>query len=404
MNLLERFKSTIYEFKYRKMIFMIAVFFSTLYHLGFLITFRILGVMPMFYFNFFSVTLFAVVSFLSFKINNFVIPYAFCWVEVVAHQILADYFIGSAAGFHFFILLIGLLAELCFGHHFILSTIYGLVSIIIFVVIEAIGPHIMPVYDIPYQVITVIKVVNISLTAIVIFFGLFIYALLAINVEENLEDQVNQKTEKLITLQNHIIVSLSNLVENRDQDTGKHILRTSAYAALIATKALKEELYPDVITEDFIDLIKKAAPMHDIGKIVVPDYVLKKPGKLTEDEFELMKKHTLEGERIIIDVIGISEDTEYVQTAIDVAVSHHERWDGTGYPHKLAAHNIPVSARIMAIADVFDALVSPRCYKEPFPLEKAFNIIQEESGTHFDPDLVRIFLENKNEVIQIFES
>lgn len=217
------------------------------------------------------------------------------------------------------------------------------------------------------------------------------------------EEMLAEQHQKIIDIQNNTIISLSNLVENRDSDTGEHVRRTSAYVSLISLKAQVNGLYKDILTDEFIMLAGKAAPMHDIGKIVVPDRILKKPGKLTTEEFEEIKRHTVEGGRIISEIFGKSEDQSYVRIAKEIATSHHERWDGTGYPHGLKGEEIPLSARIMAIADVFDALVSPRCYKEPFPLAKAMEIIREESGTHFDPVLVDLFLSMEDDTLAIME-
>ena len=162
-------------------------------------------------------------------------------------------------------------------------------------------------------------------------------------------------------------------------------------------------IYTDILTDDYISLITKAAPMHDIGKIVVPDNILKKPGKLTPEEFEQIKRHTVEGGRIVEEVIGDHDDKEYLQIAKEIATCHHERWDGKGYPEGLKEDEIPLSARIMAIADVFDALVSPRCYKEPFPIETAMDIIKKEAGSHFDPLLAELFLSMQDDAMAIME-
>lgn len=210
------------------------------------------------------------------------------------------------------------------------------------------------------------------------------------------------QNERMLKLQNNTIVSLSNLVENRDEDTGSHVLRTRDYVELIATKAYLTGEYSE-LDETTINNFVKAAPMHDIGKIVVPDAVLKKPGKLTPEEFGLIKMHAAKGGTIIQDVLGTGDDADYVRVAKEIATYHHEKYDGTGYPEGIKGTEIPLSARIMTIADVFDALVSPRCYKDPMPVEKAFSIIEQEAGTHFDPELSRIFLDSKEEVIAIMD-
>ena len=160
----------------------------------------------------------------------------------------------------------------------------------------------------------------------------------------------------------------------------------------MAEEARKTVEYKDVLTDDYIELLVKAAPMHDIGKIVVPDAILKKPGKLTLDEFLQIQRHTVEGARIVHEVLDDNSAPEYIQMAVDIALCHHEKWNGSGYPQQLANFDIPVCARIMAIADVFDALVSIRCYKESMSSDEAFQIIESSSGKHFDPVLVECFL------------
>lgn len=214
-------------------------------------------------------------------------------------------------------------------------------------------------------------------------------------------DEVQDKEQKLIKFQEHTINSLSNLVENRDTETGEHAKRTSIFIEIIAHQTLKDGHYTEILTEDYIKNMVKAAPMHDIGKIVVSDTLLKKPGKLSFEEYELMKEHASEGGRIVKDIIGISDDRDYVKTAIEMAQWHHEHWDGTGYPDRLKKTEIPLCARFMAIADVFDALVFERCYKKPIPPDQAFEIMLAESATHFDPILIEEFLKVKDQILRI---
>jgi len=215
------------------------------------------------------------------------------------------------------------------------------------------------------------------------------------------ENEIKEKNERLIQIQKHIIMSLSALVENRDKDTGLHVFRTSLYVKILAQEAKKRGLYSDIITDEYIDLLEKAAPMHDIGKIVVSDTILKKPGKLTDEEFKEMQKHALEGGRIILDVLGNSESPEYLRIATEITECHHEKWNGQGYPKGLSGEEIPLSARIMALADVFDALVSARCYKKEMTDDEAFGIIEEGIGKHFDPDLARLFISMRDEITEI---
>lgn len=408
MEYFERIQKALIEFKHTRVISIITVLFALIYHIVFLFVFRSLAVYPMFYYNFYSVTVFFGLSIIVPRLKSFIIPYTVAFFEVVVHQVLADYYVGSNSAFHYFILLIGLLPVVAFERHYFLSMLFQVLGSAGFVVLECIGSKLLPKYHIPDNYILIIKIINISLTMFVIFCILLIFSFIEQAVQEKLEIKVLEKTEeaekeseKRLDLQNHIINSLASLVENRDTDTGEHILRTSAYVEILARKAYENGVYPDVIDEKFIDLMKRAAPMHDIGKIVVSDSVLKKPGKLTPEEFDQMKLHTTEGGRIINEVIGVSEDKEFISIASDVANYHHERWDGKGYPYGLRGTEIPVCARIMALADVFDALVSPRCYKEPMPQQEAFKIIKEESGSHFDPILAELFLESKYETERV---
>ena len=144
--------------------------------------------------------------------------------------------------------------------------------------------------------------------------------------------------------------------------------------------------------------------MHDLGKISTPDYILQKPGKLTDEEFEVMKKHAAKGGEIILDTFGGINDKEFLDIAYNVARYHHEKWDGTGYPDKLKGEDIPLCARIMAIADVFDAVSAPRCYRPALPLETCFKIIEDGMGKHFDPALAKLFLEQRDKVTEVYNS
>jgi len=216
--------------------------------------------------------------------------------------------------------------------------------------------------------------------------------------------EVKKKEKRIVDIQEHTIVSLSNLVENRDTDTGEHVLRTSDYVELLANQCLKDGLFPEVIDERFIRLLRKAAPMHDIGKIVVSDSVLKKPARLTEEEFTEMKRHVSEGGRIVREVLDDFDDSDYIRISTEVATYHHEKYNGSGYPYGLEGENIPLSARIMAIADVFDALVSPRVYKAPMSYEEACEIFKHDKGIHFDPVLTDEFLKIYDKFIAINES
>ncbi len=218
-------------------------------------------------------------------------------------------------------------------------------------------------------------------------------------IQQDIQAKLISDQETISRMQEHIISGLANLIENRDLETGEHVTRTSEFVRALAEFARADGVYRSRLNDRAISLMYRAAPLHDVGKIVVPDDILKKPGRLTEEEFAQMKRHASEGGRIVREVLGSVADSEYLSIAEEIAACHHERWDGKGYPAGLAGEDIPLCARIMAIADVFDALVSERCYKKAMPPEEALKIIREESGTHFDPSLVHVFLNHSTAFI-----
>ncbi len=197
--------------------------------------------------------------------------------------------------------------------------------------------------------------------------------------------------EKVSRMQSGLITFMAEVVENRDDNTGGHIRRTAAYVECIAKELKRQEIYSNILTDRYLSDMVVAAPLHDIGKIHIPDAVLNKLGKLTEEEFEIMKTHTMAGEELLTHAKAGLGESGYLNTAVEMAAYHHEWWNGKGYPYGISGEEIPLCARIMAVADVFDALTSKRCYKSAMPLEKAYAIIREESGTHFDPAVVEAF-------------
>ncbi|MBO4368588.1 MAG: HD domain-containing protein, partial [Desulfovibrio sp.] len=217
-------------------------------------------------------------------------------------------------------------------------------------------------------------------------------------------EDINRKNEAITKMHQALITTLADMVERRDHNTGQHIRKTAAYTRIIMDQLRKNGDYKDALTDTFYNDVINSAPLHDIGKINVPDAILNKPGKLNDEEFELMKSHTTVGGNIISHLIAIVPESSYLIEAKNLATYHHEKWNGRGYPEGLSQTDIPLSARIMAVADVFDALVSKRSYKEGFPYDKAFSIIEEESGSHFDPIIVKAFFAAKDEVISVADS
>lgn len=201
-----------------------------------------------------------------------------------------------------------------------------------------------------------------------------------------------RQVQSLIRTQDAIIIGLAKLAESRDDETGHHLERISVYACRLASAAADHPKYHNEITGEFIDLLRISAPLHDIGKVGIPDRILLKPGRLTTAERVEMQQHTTIGGSCLLEIERRLENSNFLQMAREIVVSHHERWDGTGYPAGLAGEAIPLAARIAAIADVYDALSSDRVYRAAYPHERCVAMIQREAGRQFDPVLVEVFL------------
>jgi putative two-component system response regulator len=208
-----------------------------------------------------------------------------------------------------------------------------------------------------------------------------------------LELEVERRTSETIAMENVTIMTMASLAETRDSDTGNHILRTQHYIKMLAEELRRQPRYAQELSDEVVDLMFKSAPLHDIGKVGIPDSILLKPGKLTPEEFEVMKRHTTIGRDAIQhaeDSLGLEVD--FLKYAKEFAYTHQEKWDGSGYPEGLRGEAIPLSGRLMAIADVYDALISSRIYKDGLPHAHAVSQIVAGSGSHFDPALVEAFL------------
>jgi len=219
-----------------------------------------------------------------------------------------------------------------------------------------------------------------------------------------LEQEVQRRTREVSAIQDVTIQAMASLAETRDNETGNHIRRTQNYVKLLAELLCQHPRFRHFLNEETIRLLFKSAPLHDIGKIGIPDHILLKPGRFTPEEFEIMKTHTTLGRDAIQhaeEQLGMS--VGFLHLAKEIAYSHQEKWDGSGYPQGLAADAIPISARLMAVADVYDALISRRIYKPQMPHEKAVQIIRDGRGTHFDPDICDAFLNNAERFREIAE-
>jgi putative two-component system response regulator len=220
----------------------------------------------------------------------------------------------------------------------------------------------------------------------------------------NLEKLVDERTRDLRETQDVISFALARLAESRDPETGDHLERMSRYSAVLAVQLIGHDGFENIIDVNFATTLQKVAVLHDIGKVGIPDHILLKPGKLTDEEFDIMKTHsTLGGDTLRDALNALRKPVDYLQIARDVAYFHHEKWNGMGYPKGLKGNDIPLSARIVALADVYDALRSKRVYKPAFSHEKAKQIICEERNRHFQSEIVDSFLANEQQFIEISE-
>jgi len=224
------------------------------------------------------------------------------------------------------------------------------------------------------------------------------------HLQEQLEGQVKKQVNEIAESQMGMIFALAKLAEARDNDTGKHLERIQILCRMIAEELKTHPKYHGVITEAYCERIYSASPLHDIGKVGIPDNVLLKPGKLTAEEFEIMKRHSIIGFQTMEILQKRYPNNAFVQMGMEITRSHHEKWNGQGYPDGLAGENIPLSARIMAIADVYDAIRSKRVYKPSVAHLETCDIILKESGSHFDPELIEAFSELRNNFEEIWSS
>ncbi len=237
--------------------------------------------------------------------------------------------------------------------------------------------------------------------ALLIFLGGFIFYISLFLLFFKVYSRQNEAIKHLDKSQTLTIRTMSMLAELKDNETGEHIQRTSEYCRILAQSLKEDPLFRKYVTDDYIKDIERSAPLHDIGKVGISESILLKPGKLTEDEFEIMKKHSELGAKVLQDAAESLEFRSFFEIGYQIALHHHENWDGSGYPHKLKGLDIPLSARIMAIADVYDALTTERPYKRAFSHDEAMEIILREKGTKFDPKLIENLIKVEDEFKRI---
>ena len=313
----------------------------------------------------------------------FIIISSVASVDWIESESILIFFIWAILGFAYYTLLILRDKKKIFGHS--MAPTFGMYAIIICAIGSWLAQVVQRYNDMRMTIIGIILCVIIAILSQAFFFIIF---------------RIVTKREK--AMQDQMVLGMATMVEGRDNSTGGHIKRTSKVVELIVDEMVKDT--STNLDNRFARAVIKAAPMHDLGKIAVDDQILRKPGKFTPEEYEAMKKHSQEGARIVKEVLGGESDEYFENIAINIAYCHHERWDGTGYPRGLKGEEIPLEARIMAIADVYDALVSKRVYKDEFSFEQANQIILDGMGKQFDKGLEKYYLKAREKIEQFYSS
>ena len=374
-------------------------------HTAYLIVFSTHNVTPLVLFDIVCVVLYAafVIILKYFKGSWF--PCTLITImEMFLHQICCVAFFGLDPGFQFLLIPLMFLSVFISNKGEVVNLARGVivfVASVTFICLLVFFNDYEPPILLPPEVSKVLLVVNCGLS----LFVSAIYAGRVVNSIDSkrskLDESVDEKIAAIERMQHQIIISFSNIIEARDGSTGKHVKRTSEYVEALVKELARSGVYSDILTERYMHDTIISAPLHDIGKITVPDAILLKPGKLTDEEFNAIKNHTVNGKKIIEESMADIEDADFLKIAKSVALYHHECWDGSGYPYGVIGSEIPLCARIMTIADFFDALAAKRVYKAAMPTEKVFDIIKEQRGKKFDPVVADAFLNIKEEIAAI---
>ena len=325
-------------------------------------------------------------------------------LEIYLHQICTVYLFGLAPGFHY------LLIPLVFISIFIkkkgklytfLRRLLLALAFITFMYMTVFFSEYAPQHHLEYWLNTTLVLLNCTFSFLVtaIFVSRLVFSL--DDKRSELDTSVNEKVNEIESMQNQIIISFANIIEARDGSTGKHVKRTSEYVEALVKELKRNGDYADILDDNYMHDTMMSAPLHDIGKITIPDAILTKAGRLTQSEFATIKQHTVNGKKLIEESMSDIENENFLKVAKSVALYHHECWDGSGYPYGIAGDEIPLCARIMTIADYFDALVAKRSYKAALPTSVVFDNIKEQRGKKFDPTVTDAFLRIRDQIDEI---
>ncbi len=328
-------------------------------------------------------------------------------LELYLHQICCVAFFGLKPGFHY------LMIPLIFLSVFIskkgkvirfVQNCIASVSALTFIFLLVFFNNYIPPRILPDEICTGLLIVNSAMSFLMsaVYTGKVVHSI--DDKRSMLDTSVDEKIAAIERMQHQIIISFANIIEARDGSTGKHVKRTTEYVQALVEELTRTGDFSDTLTPQYVHDTILSAPLHDIGKITVPDAILLKPGKLTKEEFKAIQNHTVNGKKIIEESMADIEDEEFLKIAKSVALYHHECWDGSGYPFGIEGKEIPLCARIMTIADFFDALAAKRIYKEAMPPSKVFEMIKEQRGKKFDPIVTDAFLRIQDQITNIAQS
>ncbi len=325
-------------------------------------------------------------------------------LEIYLHQICTVRFFGLSPGFHY--LLIPLMFLSVFIRkkgkvYTVLRNIMIALASVTFIYLVVFFIDYQPIYNLRSWLNTGLIIINCIISFLVT--AVFI-SRLVVSLDEKrseLDTSVNEKVNEIEKMQNQIIISFANIIEARDGSTGKHVKRTSLYVEALVKELKNNGDFPDILDDEYMHDTMLSAPLHDIGKITIPDAILTKAGRLTQTEFQKIQMHTINGKEIIEEAMSDIENEGFLKVAKSVALYHHECWDGSGYPYGIAGDEIPLCARIMTIADYFDALVAKRSYKAALPTSVVFDNIVEQRGKKFDPVVTDAFLRIRDQIDEI---
>ncbi len=365
-------------------------------HTGYLVLFSLFRIPLMLIFDLVGVVFYATFVILLKHFKGSLIPCTLLTIgELFLHQICSVALFGLGSGFQYLMIPLMFLSVFISKKgkiiRFARNAITGIAAVTFIFLLVHFNDY-SPPLSLPEAVQKGLLIVN----CVTSFLATAIYAGRIVNSIDTKRSElgisVDQKSAAIELMQNKIIISFANIIEARDGNTGKHVLRTSEYVQALVFELQSRGDYSDILTDRYIQNTILSAPLHDIGKITVPDAILLKPGKLTDEEFCAIKNHTINGKKLIEESMADIENEDFVNVAKEVALYHHECWDGSGYPYGIKGDDIPLCARIMTIADVFDALAAKRVYKAAMPISEVFDIIKSQRGKKFDPIVCDAFL------------